>query len=113
MGKVIAIINRPPNCQRCWFSICKYSLPLSTYRKGYSCQLKEPQDRVVEDFDYNAEVHLKDCPLRELPEKKEPQIVGLSPIMNEYYTEFDRGYNTCIDEILKGDIVGKGGINEQ
>lgn len=63
MSKAIAIIDRPENCQKCWFSMCYYSLPLSTYRKGYSCRLKA--EKVVEDFDYDAEVHLQNCPLKE------------------------------------------------
>lgn len=62
--KVIAIMNKPANCQVCVFGVCKYSLPLTTRRKGYYCQLKEPKARIVEDFDYNAEIHLSNCPLK-------------------------------------------------
>lgn len=70
MSKVIAIMDKPKDCQKCVFGICQYSLPLSTRRKGYYCQLREPKDRVVEDFDYDEEVHLSNCPLREVPQKK-------------------------------------------
>lgn len=68
--KVIAIMNKPANCQVCVFGVCKYSLPLTTRRKGYYCQLKEPKARIVEDFDYNAEIHLSDCPLKPYKEEQ-------------------------------------------
>ena len=72
MSKVIAIIDKPENCQKCWFSACHYSLPLSTRRKGYSCRIQNYGNGVgvvVEDFDYDEEVHLKNCPLREIPKE--------------------------------------------
>lgn len=64
MSKVIAIIEKPKDCESCIFSNCMYSRPLSTYRKGYRCQLLENGE--VEDFDYDEEVHLRNCPLREM-----------------------------------------------
>lgn len=68
--------------------------------KGYYCQLKEPQDRVVEEFDFDKEVHLNNCPLREVPQKKETDFKSWSNAKR-----ID-GYNACIDEILKaGDEV--------
>ena len=92
MSKVIAIIDRPENCQKCWFSMCYYSLPLSTRRKGYSCRLKA--EKVVEDFDYDAEVHLQNCPLKPIPKKK----------TNSGFWE--NGYNACIDEIAESMKAG-------
>lgn len=96
MSKVIAIIDKPKNCQECVFGICKYSLPLSIHRKAYYCQLKEPKGRVVEDFDYDEEVHLSNCPLKEVPKQKDPN--SLSDCL--YFEAL--GYNACIYEILKG-----------
>lgn len=96
MAKAIAIIEKPSNCQKCWFSQCRYSLPLSTNRKGYLCQLLKGEKRVVEDFDYDEEVHLKNCPLREIPKKLENQY-GLASVQSNI-----NGYNACIDEILGG-----------
>lgn len=61
--KVIAVMDKPINCQNCVWGICKYSFPLSIRRKGYTCQLKGIEDRIVDDFDYEADVHLEDCPL--------------------------------------------------
>ncbi len=88
--KAIAIMDKPKNCEECVFGICKYSLPLSIHRKAYYCQLKEPKGRVSEDFDYDEEVHLSNCPLREVPQRKTDA--------DKYY--YALGYNTCIDEIL-------------
>lgn len=92
MSKVIAVIDKPMDCQYCAFGVCKYSHPLSTNRKGFYCQLLEPQKRIVQDFECNEEVHLQNCPLREVPEKKTGE--------DKYYYAY--GYNECIDEILKG-----------
>ena len=100
MSKAIAIIDKPENCQKCWFSACHYSLPLSTRRKGYSCRIQNYDNGVVvEDFDYDEEVHLKNCPLRELPKKK-PTIGKESD--NDILC-MNAGYNACIDELLKGE----------
>lgn len=60
--KVIVVMDKPKNCENCVFGICKYSTPLSTGRKGYYCNLKEPKDITVEDFFYTDEVHLENCP---------------------------------------------------
>ena len=101
MSKVIAIIDKPKNCGVCTFGICKYSLLLSTYRKGYYCQLKEPQDRVVEDFDFEAEVHLSNCPLKEVPQKKEEIEMEISHA-ESVEMGYREGYNACINEIMRG-----------
>lgn len=101
MNKVIAIMDKPQNCEKCVFGVCAYSLPCATHRKGYYCQLKKSQGRVVEDFDYDAEVHLSNCPLREVPEKKEVSPYG-GHCMNQCCTKRELGWNACIDDILKG-----------
>lgn len=95
MSKVIAIIDRPANCESCVFGVCKYSLPLSTNRKGYYCRLKG--EAAVEDFDYDAEVHLSNCPLRELPKKQKHHCTDTA---NHRFAK--QGYNACLHEILKG-----------
>lgn len=93
MSKVIAIMEKPKNCQECVFGICKYSLPLSIHRKGFYCGLKDPKGRVIEDFDYDEAVHLSNCPLKEIPKK----------VYHENYCDagrYDNGYNDCVDKIL-------------
>lgn len=100
MSKVIAIMEKPKNCQECVFCVCKYSLPLSIYKKAYYCKLKEPKGRVAEEFDYDAEVYLSDCPLREIQ-----KITSSDNLLDEYSDGYDDGWNACIDEILKGSEV--------
>ena len=100
MSKAIAIIDRPENCQKCWFSMCYYSLPLSTYRKGYSCQLKA--EKVVEDFDYDAEVHLQNCPLKENYEQE---------IRNKAIEEFAEKIELEISESIIWDILATASKN--
>jgi len=95
MSKVIAIIDKPANCESCVFGVCKYSLPLSTNRKGYYCRLKG--EVVVEDFDYDAEVHLSNCPLQEVPEKADVHKAKTMTTLT-----WIEGWNACIDTILKG-----------
>lgn len=95
MSKVIAIMEKPKDCNNCPFVICKYSLPLSTTRKGYYCQLNG--DGVVEDFGYEEEVHLSNCPLREVPKKQRHRTID-----NEFQRGAKTGWNFCINEILKG-----------
>ena len=100
MSKAIAIIDRPENCQKCWFSACHYSLPLSTRRKGYSCRIQNYDSGVgvvVEDFDYDEEVHLKNCPLREVPQKHTIHCIDTT-----HHRHVKQGWNACIDAILKG-----------
>lgn len=97
MSKVIAIMDKPNTCEECVFSVCKYSLPLSMHRKAYYCKLREPKGRVAEDFDYDADVHLSNCPLREVPEK---QTIHSTDTQHHRFAK--DGWNACINEILKG-----------
>lgn len=94
MEKVIAVMNKPKNCEECMFGVCKYSLPLSTHRKAYYCQLKESKGRVTEDFDYDEEVHLSDCPLKPIPEEDN------SWTDDEYADGWAMGHNACLKKIL-------------
>ena len=65
MSKSKAIIYTPVSCENCIFNVCKYSLPLSTNRKGYYCQLDD--DREVFDLDYDDHsFKSKKCPLEEV-----------------------------------------------
>lgn len=95
MSKVIAVMDKPENCQSCVFGVCKYSLPLSKNTKGYYCQLLPKEQRVVQDFDYDAVVHLDNCPLVPLPEKKESDTV----MDHDIDFGMAEGWNACIDAI--------------
>lgn len=112
MKKVIAVIDKPIDCQHCVFSVCKYSLPLSTRRKGYYCQLHELKDRVVEDFPYEEEVHLKNCPLYKATTENTPtehiENSTSNSTGNEYKKGYDDGWNDCRKTILSSMPLQKG-----
>lgn len=84
--KVIAVMNKPKDCENCVWGICKYSTPFSTYRKGYYCNLKKPEDITIEDFFYTDEVHLKNCPLVSAEEHdKEIRVKSIDKFANWCY----------------------------
>ena len=112
MSKVIAVMKKPIDCQHCVFSVCKYSLPLSKNRKGYYCQLHEPQDRVVEDFRYDEEVHLSNCPLYKATEENTPtEHINCSTDSSTdkgYEKGYEDGWNDCRETILSSVPYQKG-----
>lgn len=100
MSKVIAIIDKPENCQSCVYGVCKYSLPLSKNTKCYYCRIIPTEKRVLQEFDYDADVHLDNCPLRPIPEKKEVLLLdGKSGLSEWNINGQNRGWNDCIDAI--------------
>lgn len=40
------------------------------------------------------------CPIHKLPNRKQPEKFTISPLIKEQYTEFNRRWNACLDEIL-------------
>lgn len=99
MSKVVAIIEKPENCETCVFGVCKYSLPLSSNRKGYYCKLLPPDQRAVQDFDYDADVHLDNCLLRPIPEKR--KLKGDVHNVQRMTGEIEAAsWNACIDAIV-------------
>ena len=84
MSKVIAVIDKPKNCEQCpcfsighFYDVCRLAQ-----------QTKSFKEKEIPDW----------CPLRELPRKK-PTIGKESE--NDILC-VNAGYNACIDEILKG-----------
>ena len=83
MSKAILVIDMPKSCDECDFIDERYHYcNIPWFGKDVS--------------DYVACRH-EDCPLREVPKKKEE---------NDAYTDCEyyrvQGYNACIDEILEG-----------
>ena len=72
MSKVMVIMDKPEYCQNCVVGGCKYSNPLwsrdNPSKKGYYCQLLPPEKRQIHEFEYDVEVHISECPLKELQE---------------------------------------------
>ena len=39
------------------------------------------------------------CPIHKLPNRKQPEKFTISPLIKEQYTEFNRGWNACLDKL--------------
>ena len=92
MSKVIAVIDKPKDCRHCYFLVG------TSGKNEYFCSIKHSRilikDIPKERFKRDEEIHLKDCPLREVPQKPD-----YPPINEQSYVA---GWNACIDEIMKG-----------
>lgn len=41
------------------------------------------------------------CPIKPIPDRKPPSTFTPSPMIDHYYTAYDKGWNDCLDKILK------------
>lgn len=82
MAKAILVIDMPKNCGEC--SICASWQESAYSTREYWCPVMDNKD---------VEPNKKPdwCPLKELPEKKKYD-----------WQRYDKGYNACIGDILKG-----------
>ena len=80
MSKVMLVMDEPKNCGK-----CPCFMELSTDFCSVTDEDVSPYGKRPDS-----------CPLRPVPEKKDPNI-------NHFDTDYnyDLGYNACIDEILK------------
>lgn len=93
MSKSILLIDTPENCIGCDFSDCElreyYCERAKRYLKGSDGEESRP------DW----------CPLPDLPEKK-PKVKyhgnGCFGVNEAMKNSFNMGFNSCIDELLKG-----------
>ena len=106
MAKAVLVMDMPETCCDCRF--CR------ELHEGVEacCELEdEPNDntlcRMIDDYCYNKPDW---CPLRELPEKKEEVELLECEDPIETVWEFpslkNKGFNACLDEILKEKKVG-------
>ena len=98
MSKAVLVMDMPKSCCSC--NMCN---------SNDECILQD------EDANFKAsdswEELRKGCPLRELPEKKSEGETLKIAIENDcydgttedkaYFAGYDKGYNACIDELLK------------
>lgn len=87
MSKVIAIFDKPKNCEQCpcfsighFYDVCRLAQ-----------QTKSFKEKEIPDW----------CPLREVPQNKQIEHVE-EDYDGGYSHGFTQGYNACIDDILKG-----------
>lgn len=97
MSKAVLVMDMPIDCMSC--SLCHKGELIYRgdflYKQTYMC-IAMPEE--VEEF-YLEDVFCDKpswCPLRPVPEKKDPKNTVFDTDYN-----YDLGYNTCIDEILR------------
>lgn len=106
MRKAICIIEMPSCCTKCYWHRLKWHHPFWSDENpgtiGLYCELDKHQKRITK-LDIDDESFKPDwCPLREVPKKKAPSQLPPMADMPMRYTNYERGYNACLDEILKG-----------
>lgn len=101
MAKAVLVMDMPESCFGCNF--CH----INSNGEEDRCQALEVSRAV------NSETYEKPdwCPLRELPEKKEEvellECEGSMEMVWEFPSLKNKGFNACLDEILKEKKVGE------
>lgn len=82
MAKGFILVDVPDNCREC---------TLRTESGWCLCAKKDI-------FLYGLKCGKPDwCPILELPKRKKASKFTVSPMIEEQYSEFDSGYNACLD----------------
>ncbi len=80
---------------------CRFCIELNEGIEAY-CGLKNNQDNHDEfkEIDVSYPQDKPDwCPIHKLPNRKQPEKFTISPLIKEQYTEFNRGWNACLDKL--------------
>lgn len=89
MSKCVLVMDMPSSCSKCRL---KSRLNCEIEGVTHCCNLAEGMITLDKGF----EERLPNCPLRELPERaNHPDWCDGG--------RYDKGYNACIDELLKGE----------
>lgn len=94
MAKGFILVDMPKTCLDCRFCIEMHE-GIEAY-----CALKNNSYNHDEfkEIDVSYTQEKPDwCPIRVLPERKKPIVFRLSPLIKEQYSEFDRGWNSCLN----------------
>lgn len=93
MSKAVLVIDMPNNCVECDVTC------LDRHQRDVGL-IKHPcQEENYERPEW--------CPLRPLPEKKEPTRKPVSDEFSWKYTDYEKGFNDCIDVITGESKDGK------
>lgn len=92
MSKAVLVIDMPENCEECPY------LDDVSYTCGAFEVLKQRYTKEVPD---EGEPRPDWCPLKALPEKKKPSKFPVSPGLPWKETDYEQGWNSCLDEIDK------------
>lgn len=91
MSKAILVMDMPERCLN-----CNCVGHINRNGKFNVCRIT---GEILKEYDYYKQ-RPNNCPLRELPEKKE--VCGKYPQEDKIVPSYKIGYNACIDEIMKG-----------
>lgn len=93
MSKSVLIIEKPNSCEECPFlDDCSYTCTaFEKMKRTYTYEV--PENGVLEN-----------CPLKDLPQKKEPSEFPISPGLPWKETPYEKGWNACLDAIMKGGV---------
>lgn len=96
MSKGYILVDVPERCMDCRFC--------SEVLEGIAscCELEDDleDDESLKEIDVDYTQTKPDwCPVRELPEKKEPTQFPISPLLPWQYTDYDKGWNDCIKQM--------------
>ena len=99
MSKAILVMDMPKDC-----CDCRFCRELDEGVKA-CCELMDNPSN--SELCRRIDVHYcyekpEWCPLRELPQKQEDKSLKVVPTAPSQYTEYVKGYNACIDEIIGG-----------
>lgn len=81
---------------------CRFCREISEGIEAY-CELENSpeDDELIREIDVSYPQDKPNwCPIHKLPNRKQPEKFTISPLIKEQYTEFNRGWNACLDEIL-------------
>lgn len=91
LSKSILVIDTPEKCEDCNFF---YQYNKDDVDSAY-CRVfgEEKKTSIILKPNW--------CPLKEIPKKKEPKKMHGDNLWGYHMSAFDKGYNTCINEILQ------------
>lgn len=93
--------NTPEYCNKCPFSSCKFSFPLSAGTHGYTCNLEVPvegSNKTTMITDYNADIEKPDwCPLQTVSDKEETNAYDVCEWHCDVYGRWHTKCHTLAD----------------
>lgn len=81
---IIVLDDIPVICADCY---------LSSFTKNHKYLYCNVKDEIV----YNAKPHW--CPIKNFPNRKPLSSLKLSPMTEEHYNSYNKGWNDCVDEL--------------
>ena len=96
MSKAILVIDMPTNCVNCGYC---HTRPYDNKNKIDGEKFCGILNEDVEVYYYHSDGRPEFCPLKPLSEKQEISKY-FGSCMNQCCTEWEKGYNSCINDII-------------